>query len=748
MFAGMRGYTVVGAIALAVAASAGGAGAALADGCANGVAREATKSQMLPDCRAYEMVTPVDKHGNEAGVDIASAFGGIPRPEYSYARADGEALFFGSTREVINGALGEAEGGTNYFWVASRGPGGWGTRAAVPPGKRERANQKENNAQLDNPEPIMPSSNLDAFALITQDSFGPAPLATPQGLYLTRSNGTADWLSAPTVPNPRGPLFESFGSTELLSGASPDLHTVYFAYPGTLVAEDELKDPGVENLSRAEVVASEASPDVGFYEWHDGQLRSAAVLPDGNVDPYGAVPAATEQHNGKAALPSEYANNQISNNGNNALFVSPYPSAAAPTSDPPELYLREHTASGGTRSVLVSKSEITGLPAQPAPYDVGYPAPEISGNGRSYAYSSPDGTRVFFNDAARLTLAAPEDESGKVYEYDSVTETLTYLPGVASTISPEAQQDGSPVLSSSADGSRFLFERRTPEGAELALWDGHVSTITQLPHTEAESMVIAPVRANQDGTTYVFQTNSPLPGFNNSGPFEQVYRYDSTAGTVTCLSCPPPGLTPTGSAHMSNSVNQASVLDSRGVANETERVFFDTPDPLDPRDSDRKRDVYEWENGSVSLISGGAGPGDSFLLDNGQTGRDIFFATLQPLIEGDTDGGYDIYDAREGGGFVPAPTSAPCASGCTETTSTPPIALGGTPTSSTFVGEGNLTPAPPPSKKGTPSRAQRLSAALHACKKRPRAKRPACVRQARHRFGAKRVAKKSGRRTK
>ena len=66
------------------------------------------------------------------------------------------------------------------------------------------------------------------------------------------------------------------------------------------------------------------------------------------------------------------------------------------------------------------------------------------------------------------------------------------------------------------------------------------------------------------------------------------------------------------------------------------------------------KDVYEWENGVVYLISSGKSPLDSFFLDNSENGDDVFFATAQGLVPGDTDGAYDVYDAR-----VPQPGDNP-----------------------------------------------------------------------------------------
>jgi len=173
------------------------------------------------------------------------------------------------------------------------------------------------------------------------------------------------------------------------------------------------------------------------------------------------------------------------------------------------------------------------------------------------------------------------------------------------------------------------------------------------------------------------------------------------------------------------------------------RVFFDTPDPLVPQDINGKRDVYEWEEqgvgscpvghtgGCVYLVSSGAGPSESFFVDNSESGSDVFFATADELVPGDTDHGYDIYDARVGGGF-PQP---PVAAGCFGDACQGPLgaamlstAPGG---SATLTGSADIaTPAPRPL-----TRAQKLSAALRACHaRRSKKKRAICEAQALKRY--------------
>jgi hypothetical protein len=128
-------------------------------------------------------------------------------------------------------------------------------------------------------------------------------------------------------------------------------------------------------------------------------------------------------------------------------------------------------------------------------------------------------------------------------------------------------------------------------------------------------------------------------------------------------------------------------------------VFFDSADPLLPQVADGMRNVYEWEaagdgtcpsgepGGCLYLISTGQSANDSFFLDDGASGNDVFFATSDGLVPQDTDGIYDVYDARVGGEFPsggPAPCSGDACQGAATGAPSPPLAG-----SVSFTGPGN-----------------------------------------------------------
>lgn len=106
-------------------------------------------------------------------------------------------------------------------------------------------------------------------------------------------------------------------------------------------------------------------------------------------------------------------------------------------------------------------------------------------------------------------------------------------------------------------------------------------------------------------------------------------------------------------------------------------MFFESTDALVSRDDNNAPDVYEWDNGKVSLISDGRYYKGSYFVDSSRDGKDVFFATGASLVSQDIDNGdQDIYVARADGGFRapdPAPEcQADCRLGTTDVPPAPP----------------------------------------------------------------------------
>lgn len=736
-----------------------------------GIALPSVTSAALPDGRIYEQVSPANKNGNVVGNPL------IRTGSFGLASADGDSVVF-----VGSGAMGTSYSSTVNEFVARRSSSGWATSSAIP---REQG-EISDNTTFGPPLTVVPSSDFSRFlfgAVSPYVSSEPTEGGSSSNIFLSENPAVEPtWIARPTISNPiPEPGNNASEHDYLIVGGTPDFGTVYFTYSGTLIRQDESRAPHVgDGLGNS---PGDKDSPWGFYEWNHGSLSEAGVLPNGTLNSFGAIPAAiagptpaenTAQNRTFGEYQGEVLDNEVSTDGSRAFFVSPDPVASTVTdnrcagegqctNEVPELYVRETATDGSKSTVLVSRSELPGNEGEPSPS--GPMSVENSQHvGATYVYASPDGSQAFFESTDRLTSAAPADSSTKEYDYNVATGTLTYLPGVTG-----------PIVAAS-NKPDFIFENRETSPSVLDLWTGgagggQVKQITQLPE---DGSGVNGGRASTDGSVFVFRTNSPLPGgFNNAGGFAQVYRYDVAQDVLDCVSCPPKGVIPSGDANVtyndrgpkkSNGANgePMTTLDTRIISENGSRVFFDTPDPLVSQDTNTRpsevsgngeiheygRDVYEWENGAVHLISSGKSVDDSFLLDSSGDGNDVFFATDYGLVPGDADNAYDVYDARiPRPGDKLSPPAGPCQG---DVCQGPPsvLSLLGAPPSAMFTGAGNLAPGIKAHNVHQLTRPQKLARALKACRlKRSERKRRRCVAQARKAYGPATKAKKTTRET-
>ena len=280
---------------------------------------------------------------------------------------------------------------------------------------------------------------------------------------------------------------------------------------------------------------------------------------------------------------------------------------------------------------------------------------------------------------------------------------------------------------------------------------------------------------------------------------EEVFLYDAASKLLTCASCNPGGAQPRGTLDTEDAgeglgllvdrradwtVNLASsaptahylaanipgwaplgafsgALHQPRYLLDSGRLFFNSPDDLVPAATNAKNDVYEFEpsgvgscvdaKGCVSLISSGTSSQESAFVDASTSGNDAFFVTSQQLVGIDRDTNYDLYDARVCSAAAPCLTQVPstttqCTTGQT-CNPTPPVQApapgpsgSATVTGPPSVAAGGVRGFKEAPKVKTPTRAQRLAAALKTCRKKwkhSKRRRGACERRVRTRFGPK-----------
>lgn len=623
-------------------------GEAPASECSNAAVRSPVDLQ-LPDCRAYEQVSPVDKNGNDVGL-------GQPIPS-SVAAADGSGVTYESLG-VFPGAHAALITNTN---LSRRGPSGWSTEVLPAP-------------QAPLPYPDLSvfqyfTPNLGEAVVRTPPSTSLAPGDTPgaNNLYLRDANGRYTTLS---VSPPA--IISAQNISYVFAGASTDLRHVLFASNDALTPDAPVQaaQNGLDNL----------------YEWVDGQLRLVTILPDGTPAPMGGSPG------GPIGAPTPTA---MSEDGSRIVFGADG-----------QIYLREN----GTRTVLVSGSKRSAPdpngPSQPAfwgasadgskvffssqealtddatvgvvslyRYDVDDDelvnltvdadpgAPPGGGLAGVLAFSR-DGSQGYFYSTRQYVSGQGVDGMWNLYRWHGDTVSFVVADDVGDPVAFEAVHKTA---------------RITPDGQHLVFLSSR--SLTGFDNTDAVT----------------------------GQPDSEVFLYDAPADRLTCVSCNPSGQKPTGPSTLTQPPARPTGNLQRGVSDDGRRVFFDSLDALVPADVNGKADVYEYADGAIHLLSSGSSSDDSTFASASASGDDVFFFTRERLVPADVDDNLDVYDARVGGGFGKAGSSRPCSGDACQPLPTPAPALS-SPGTSSVSGQGNATPPVKPRARfqvATPSKSAR-----------------------------------------
>ncbi len=647
----------------------------------------------LPECRAYEMVSPISKNGSDVTDQPLFYAAG-------QAAASGDGIVFEST-----GAFAGAPSSLNDArYLSSRLGGEWLTHPLEAPVTNEGSIYL--GAYLGSDEEV------DKSVVSSTSALASGAVQGQMNLYLRDNvNDTLKLIASSNDPSFRSSAESgSEGSGDLVRAATPAFsHLV-------LVTTAALTPDALTN----------GNPNV--YVWSESGLALASRLPDESVDP-----------NGSKIETSSGANriHAISSDGSKVFFESGSPSEPEAGGDG-ALYVRENDE----RTTAISVSQGSGGPVGPQP--------------ATFAGASTDGSVVYFLASANLTAASrqraaevreereaeeaehlggeleikPYTESNTLYRYDLVTHQLTDLT-IDKNPADNGQHRGlggpkiTRVIQDSDDGSYVYFEAAgtLTTGAALGeehiyVWhDGQIKLVAKLGFAAGSELAeaVGASSVSPNGRYLAFDVLSKLSAYDNVAPVcqarnsgtgvvngvcREVYVYDDAAETLECASCDLSGVIPLGEAHLGAGDPSGGEAFSRGVLDDGS-VFFDTPDPLVSSDSNGQRDVYRWRDGIDDLISTGQSDQPSTFFDASSSGDDIFFRTSEQLVSQDRDSNVDVYDARVDGGIAgqrPSLGSPQCqGESCRRPTSTaPPTAMAG---SSIFLGPTSQAPfgAAPPS---------------------------------------------------
>jgi hypothetical protein len=290
--------------------------------------------------------------------------------------------------------------------------------------------------------------------------------------------------------------------------------------------------------------------------------------------------------------------------------------------------------------------------------------------------ASADGSTVFLIDAnGVLSTAKIDREPG----HEAVGETVAITPGASAS-----------VIHTSDDGSHVYFtspgvfagpnaQGQAPEAgaSNLYVYDTLTREVKFIAVTEVSKSSSGDYEAQitPDGRYLVFATRSQLTG-DDTDTAVDVYRYDAGTGALARVSMGEAGADSNGN----NSAFDANVsappppyasgalaqwrLGTRAISDDGSTIVFSTSEPLSPRVvSSGTTDVYAWHEGRVGMISTGRSLTSDRYPVVSATGRDIFFLSKQSISPQDSDGLFDVYDARIGGGFPPPPPPPPSCEG-------------------------------------------------------------------------------------
>ncbi|HEX5592304.1 MAG TPA: hypothetical protein VFX35_03015 [Solirubrobacterales bacterium] len=574
--------------------------ALISGGCANESVRSGP-SRLLPDCRAFELVTPANTNGL-----APSGLGEPGRFISATTSADGTRVSYRVEGGIVPGTDGTGSLSGDPL-LASRGPEGWTT--------------------------INTGGKGSEFSAVETNGHSPEQLFS---VWRGVVNGTGTiYLRYPdghTEPLGQGPL-----------GIDPAASPMMIAPGGEHIIFTSMKQ-----------LDETAGGNLNIYDrTSDGGIHLVSLLPDG-------LPALNPRYEGASrdgrgivfregpALYLRYNNEETLEVAENARF--------------------EGVADGGKRAFYLKDGELLVLDVEAGviPFATGVDA---------VVNVAADGSSAYFISSKKLTSTPnPRGEKAKVtYQnlYMSREGSIKFV-GIVT----ERDVDG---------------ESKGRGG--LGLWSspGFGSPNSTVSPNTIGAQPQDPSRLTDDGSILLFESRASLTGYDNADKAE-IYRYDSVAETLDCLSCNPTGL-PAG-ADASLETIEASVFGVftaplfvfdrvENLTDDGRRAFFESPEPLVASDVDGLRDVYEWEaqgvgsctdpEGCVFLISSGHSSHADYLYGVSEDGEDVFIDTTDLLEpQRDTDETRSIYDARVGGGFATSSAPAECQGEACQPTATPP----------------------------------------------------------------------------
>jgi hypothetical protein len=719
-------------------------------------AQVAQAEEALPDGRVYEMVTPPNNQDANVYVPFAKEAAlsqGVPSVLPFQVAADGSAVAY--TGDGTTGGIGEIGRGLGDQYLARRTAAGW-LQTVIQPDGHHNAYFEGFSSDLSKSflvagrnEPKSSPLTSDApaagyWALYMRYDFG-GEGGLEESLYQPLFSSPIAFNRTANAPGPFG-VDENVeddrrsGEAPVFAGAADGSGEIFFEANDDVTAPEDPLRPTLDARIKAEIEDHEDHDYL--YESVGGRASVVDVLPDGEVAAdatFGGPPAETPKRN-----PPDF-DGAISSSGQwvywtdestGTVYVRVAGARTVQVSAGRAQYWT--SAEDGRYAFYVENEQLYRYDAESELREALTPpgggvqgVVGVSGDG-SYLYFAADGVLAAGASAQTCEKSSGEDP-GTLCNFYVWHDGVTRLVAVLSAADGNAVQ---PFTSIPAFG--------TLQGYGFGDWQpglGHrTATVTA-------------------GGDVVFMSNQPLPavGFPQGYPgggADEVYEYQADVNRMFCLSCSSSGEPLHGGAAAFLPVSWDDAHTPEWVADEGNRVFFDSEVPLVPQDTNGKQDVYEWERegagtctaatavngGCVYLLSGGSSEADSWFIGASESGDDVFIATRAQLSSLDENDAFDLYDARVDGA---QPVTEPLCTGTGCQGLPEPAPTFATPASVTFAGVGNFPPpvetkaAVKSKPKAKPlTRAQKLAKALKTCRaKRNKHNQSVCEAQARSKYG-------------
>jgi hypothetical protein len=547
-------------------------------------------STQLPECRAYEMVSPLEKQ----------AHGVFGRAEGFPVAPNGDAVGFDSEGDFAEPLNFTIEGFTPFnVFISNRTPTGWTTKSAFAPANLVR-NPSLGGLQGDFT-PDMSSARASCGEPQADREFACA---------LSESGGA--WTSTPLYTSNVG---TGVGAAEDYLGASssPPFSRLFIQPGGHLLPEDTAR----VGLAGIYEIAGPATPSPELRLVNVGNQSGTEKEGELKIGTQGALLGDSRQGAGTEVHGTAY--HAISEDGQRVFFSATPTAQQLPAGEQQTIYARVACASGpecvyaeNDEGMVAGTGRETVAVSNPSPSECATctkvkrtPEEEEQGvepEAATFQGASSNGEKVFFTTRQQL-LGSDKDEASDLYEYDFRNPTeeplgerlpaavgkhlvqLSFGSGEEGTTKGTgAEVQG--VVRTSSDGTHVFFVAKgvltkvpnangqeaiagadnlyavdTTSGEtrfvgvlaaqDSALWGEGTGVLTleckpKKPEELGCDDTSREAQTTPDGNYLVFSTYAQLAPEEprRAAPVQAVYRYDFETGRLTWVSHGAPGFTP------------------------------------------------------------------------------------------------------------------------------------------------------------------------------------------------------------